>query len=95
MKDFVRPKTRTVKTDEAIEPPRRICYYCRHLVWPEGVGALRARMFECGLDKWTAQVKKRIYTYQHPTQYGIKGPNLEFTCDEFAPEFKCTEETYY
>jgi hypothetical protein len=95
IEDFVTPKKRLVKTSEPIDAPRRICYYCRHLKWPEGVAALRARMFSCHLDKWTDEVKERKYTFKHPIQMGIKGPNLEFTCPAFAPAFKTKEETYY
>jgi hypothetical protein len=88
MEDFVPPKTRMVDTNQPIDPPRRICRYCRHLVWPQGVAAARARIFECALGNWTDQ--ERGISAKNPS-----GPNLKFTCHEFKPEWKKTEETYY
>lgn len=91
IKDFVPPKTRMVDTNESTEPSRRICQYCRYLKRPQGIAAMRAGSFDCGLGNWTDQVR----WFSDKDSYGRRLPNLEFTCDEFKPEFKQREETYY
>ncbi len=91
IKDFVPPRTRMVKTDEPIVPLRKICEFCRYLERPKGIAAKRAGIFDCGLDNWTD--RERGIPQKH--QSVGRSPNLEFTCDEFEPEFKEIEETYY
>lgn len=87
--DFLPQKTREVETDEPIEPPRRICEYCRHLKRPQGMAANMARLFDCDLGNWSDRergIKNRA---------GVRSPNLEFTCAEFEPVFKKEKEVYY
>ena len=91
IKDFVPKKTRMIKTNKPIDPPRKVCEYCRHLVRPQGFAANMARMFDCGRGNWSD--RERGISEENRT--GKLSPNLEFTCDEFTPVFKMREETYY
>jgi hypothetical protein len=91
IKDFAPPKKQLVRTNEPIEAPRRVCKYCRYLVRPQGFAANMARIFDCSRGNWTD--RERGVSEEHPS--GFRAPKLDFTCQEFAPEYKTREESYY
>jgi hypothetical protein len=80
-KEFVPPRRVLIPTGKPIRPPRKTCEFCKHLRRPQGVAANMARIFDCGLDKWTD--KERGIDPLNPRRG--RTPNLNFSCSEFSP----------
>lgn len=71
------PSDRVAKTSAV---KQRTCEFCYFLERPQGVAALRARAFDCGLGNWPREVREA-----ERTNCGAWQPNLSFSCDEFEP----------
>mgnify|MGYP006085340823 CR=1 FL=1 len=93
IEDFVPPKTRWVETREPIDPPQKICKYCRHLS-RDSIRYLGG-VYKCKLGNWSGQEWAQVNMHRGEERLGEKQVNFEFTCDEFEPAFKTQEETYY
>jgi hypothetical protein len=90
-KDFISAKTRWIETSQPIDPPDRICKYCRYLQCPRGMGEAILRIYDCKQGKWTDKERG----IPENDRSGKRSPNLEFSCTEFAPEFRRVEQVYY
>lgn len=88
LSDFGEPVEEYVNLPEPIDPPEKNCRYCRHLTRPSGYIGWMAKAYDCNRRRWNDAVRNR-----QPN--GSLNPNLDFSCDEFLPEFETKKITRY